>query len=536
MTPVPVKEPKSPPPPPAPRRWSRKCMLGACLGAALALILFAHFVIVPWLLRDRVFKSLRDAGIRDVEFTVSRATLWGAELRNLKSSTATAARVRVDYSPLDLWNGKIDTLRIESLRYAIEPSPKATTQKSKSVTSQVDIPISKIELVNARIDDIPLNATIEKQPTGYHAEITAGESAALSIDATVGKTLRDGKVRANAQAMTGDLLHRLLRLFPGDVSITVNGKLNGNVNAEWNAEATRVIGKLELTDGNQASENKLNIWAGVYSGEARFGPATRPSMALSVEGADLATPDLVALGVTGTISFVDLDPPITPGPQKLSAAKLKLGEMELTDGQIEFEVQPTGDILVNETRWDWLGGELFASEFAIPSKGALTMNVNLRAVQLAQVLELLAKEKASGDGQISGELPVTIDGGKVTFGDGKMTSIAGGTVQIKDAATLAPAGEAAQAVTAAGASQEQIKKNIIEALKDFQYDRLTGRLVNGPNGLSAFVRLSGHGRTGAQQALDYELRVHGIDAVLRSYTGFRQAMDQKRPTTGKAGP
>jgi hypothetical protein len=50
------------------------------------------------------------------------------------------------------------------------------------------------------------------------------------------------------------------------------------------------------------------------------------------------------------------------------------------------------------------------------------------------------------------------------------------------------------------------------------------------------VRMSGHGRTGARQALDYDLRVHGVDAVLRSYTSYREATNPKSPTTGKAAP
>jgi hypothetical protein len=145
----------------------------------------------------------------------------------------------------------------------------------------------------------------------------------------------------------------------------------------------------------------------------------------------------------------------------------------------------------------------------------------------------LAERKASGEGKLSGQLPVTIDGTKVSFGNGVISALSGGTVQIKDAATIAPAAAAAQQAAPVGVSQEQLKRDIIEALSDFQYDRLTGRLVNEPDGLSAFIRLSGQGRTGAQQALDYELRVHGIDALLRPYLGYRKAMSSQN--TGKAG-
>jgi hypothetical protein len=259
-------------------------------------------------------------------------------------------------------------------------------------------------------------------------------------------------------------------------------------------------------------------------------------MTLTVENAGVATADLAAEGVTGVISFTDLAPPATSQPQRLTASRLKIGDMELTDGRIEFEVKPGGDVLVRQTNWNWLGGQLFATDFAIPRAGPMTVTVRLRDVELGQVLNMLAEKKASGQGKLSGELPVTVDGSRVHFGNGTLTSIAGGNLQIKDAATLAPAAQAALAVAAAGGSQEQIKNDIIQALSDFQYDRLTGRLVNEPDGLAAYVRMSGHGRTGARQALDYDLRVHGVDAVLRSYTSYREATNVKSPTTGKAGP
>ena len=84
-----------------------------------------------------------------------------------------------------------------------------------------------------------------------------------------------------------------------------------------------------------------------------------------------------------------------------------------------------------------------------------------------------------------------------------------------------------------------------DALKDFEYDRLTARLTNTPDGgLSALIDIQGHGRTGAKQALRYEPRIHGLDQLLRLYLDLRDAENAagKRPAattptaTGKVEP
>jgi hypothetical protein len=123
----------------------------------------------------------------------------------------------------------------------------------------------------------------------------------------------------------------------------------------------------------------------------------------------------------------------------------------------------------------------------------------------------------------------------VKFGSGKAIALERGRIQIKDAAALAPAAEGAAAAAQSPSQSEQIKRNIVEALSDFEYDRLNARLESDPaGGLSAFVRMSGRGRTGARQALDYDLRVRGLDGLIRSYFGIRRAMDHAESTTRKA--
>ena len=78
-----------------------------------------------------------------------------------------------------------------------------------------------------------------------------------------------------------------------------------------------------------------------------------------------------------------------------------------------------------------------------------------------------------------------------------------------------------------GGSSDQVKRNIAEALRDFEYDRLTAKLTNEAGaGLTAYVNLKGHGRTGAKQAIEYDARIRGLDDLLRSYLNISDALDR----------
>jgi hypothetical protein len=543
MMAVPVKEASIPPVATAPFTW-RKRLLFLMIGAMLAVVV-VHFLVVPWIVRHRVSTVLADAGFPTARFELASASLWGAHLLDVKLDGGNQINdVQITYSLNDLVGGKIDTLRLAGVRYNVRSGSDSALKGvgDSKVGPARDLPIRQLDVLDSTLVldgahpvEVPLQGSMERKGNSYELTITAGEGSAVSLFGTLGRTLRDGSLSANIHALSGELASRIARSLLGDNGVSVAGSMNGTVAATWQNDAAGIAGKIELSGGgggpNEASGDKLRLTEGVFIGEARIGPATRPSGSVNVASADLSTSWLTAKGVSGKLEF-----PPTTQPQKLTASQVKIGQMELNDGNVDFAMKDSGDISITQTRWNWLGGELSASDFAIPRDGPLSVTVQLREVELGELLKLLAEQKASGQGKLTGELPVTVHGSKVTFGNGRITALDRGSLQIKDAAAVAPAAEAAaQSVATSPLSADQIKRDVIEALSDFQFDRLTGKLVNTPEGLSAFVRMSGRGRKGAQQALDYEWRVHGLDQVLRFYLGLRQAIDAQQKSSGKAG-
>ena len=187
---------------------------------------------------------------------------------------------------------------------------------------------------------------------------------------------------------------------------------------------------------------------------------------------------------------------------------------------------------VKHTEWTWLQGRVWADDVVVTADQPIRVTLHAQDLELRELLETFAKDKASGQGKISGQVPIVIDGSNVQFGEGMFTAFQGGAIQMKDATTLQTTAEAA-AQSASGAASGQIKKNIIEALKDFQYDKLSARLEkDAKGGLVGRVRMGGRGRAGAKQALAYDLNINGLDDLLRSYLKIRGALS--KPTTRAA--
>ena len=553
------------------RRVLRKRTLGA-FGGAIALVALLNYVVLPWLVRDRVRAVLDEAGLGRATFRVTRVTPWSTEIRDLELGEGNRVdRVKVRYNVQDLTQREVDEIIVTGATLAADPrkwpiekkrsaaSTPASTTTSRPKQPRIELPFDRLRIEDSQIvlgngRKVPVAAALLRTSRQYSFRVKSAE-AGLDLHGTLARDFDSGRVVLEAQRIAGDLIGDALRTYVDDAGVAVTGQTTGQLAAAWDEGGVRATGSLEIGGGSieDASDNKLVLGSGVFVGEMNVGPSTRPTIAVKADRADLATPDLKAYGVGGAVSLINLSPPTSPPRQKLSAQRLKIGENEFTNGQLEFEVTETGDILVKQTRWDFLGGQVYAQDVSVPRDGPVSLRLRAENVELRDILATYAKDKLDGRGKISGELPVVIDGRNITFGEGALVSLGGGELRITDPKTLAQVSEAAgQGVAAAaaagagagagartgGASAEQVKQLFAEALKDFEYDHLTARLTNTPGGgLSALIDIQGHGRTGAKQALRYEPRIHGLDQLLRLYLDLRDAENAgggKRPaTTGK---
>src|SRR5439155_1673596 len=142
---------------------------------------------------------------------------------------------------------------------------------------------------------------------------------------------------------------------------------------------------------------------GVFDAVARITPTTRPTLALQIADADFATSDLSADGVNGAIHLLDLSPPVTAPNQTLVASKLRIGGAEFTDGKLAFDANARDGITIQNTQWQWLGGQVSTADVHVPADvrhQPVKLTLHAQSVDLKQLLDLLAKDKASGEGKL----------------------------------------------------------------------------------------------------------------------------------------
>jgi len=171
-----------------------------------------------------------------------------------------------------------------------------------------------------------------------------------------------------------------------------------------------------------------------------------------------------------------------------------------------------------------------AGDVQLAPEKPVDVTLRMENVELRELLKLLAPGKATGEGKVNGQLPLVFANGEVQLGEGAAEATAGGVLSVTDEDALKSiAGNAAADVKSpTQAPQAQVRQNIVSALKDFQYESLTAKLRNEPEkGLVAYVRMQGKGRTGAKQALDYDLRVTGLNDLLRSAIGLHRTVTRE---------
>jgi hypothetical protein len=525
-------------------RWAASVLV--LIGLAGVLL---YWLVLPWVVRHECVAALEAAGISDVHLKIVRVTPWNLEMQEVQAGQTTPARiasVAVEYSPTTLSNRRISTLRLRGVEVhvsiangRVDLGPLSGIRSSKGSTESArveDLPFDRITLdASSLVIHLP-GQTLTVSTQGSFSR--TGDNH-FAIDSSLLLENRPVHLTGKMETDTGDFDLALTGdpMDAGTIAAIVSAlvpaaRISATGSIALQAEAHRSAGKgtaslhlqptsVSLSIGsNRAGKSATNVQqiSGVIQSEVRFAPGATTSGDLSVIGLSFAIPDAVSAdAINGAASFTDLGRMATAPAQTLTVGKLTVGKMELDDGSIVWNSTRPGSIDIRGTKWRWLGGTIEADNFNLDLLHPMFEGtVQLANVSLGQLLATLAPDTASGGGTITGQLPVAVDWPKIRIGTGDLRTIGSGELKIKDLQVLATAlGSGASSASA------DVKKKILEALADFQYDVLRADLVNENGRLTADVHLVGRGRSGAKAPIDAELRVHGVDDLLRLYVGYQ---------------
>ncbi|HEY8666380.1 MAG TPA: YdbH domain-containing protein, partial [Tepidisphaeraceae bacterium] len=435
-------------------------------------------------------------------------------------------------TPASVLSLPFDRIDVEGSTLVI-PLPKGLTRARASVAGW---------LRRADNGTFQFDLTITLGARPLHASGSIGPTTG-DIDATIaGDGLDAATAAAIASAFTPDAA------ISADGTFALAGTLHaapagGNISLKLTPASLAFTITSTKSSAPPAQATNVDSIGGVFKAEAAFAPGQPLRGRLTMKDVALNATSLhfAAEGVAGEIAFDDLLHLTTADHQSLGIGKISIGEAEFTKASATFVLRRGGGAGVGGAgseggargldlqtfRCNWLGGVLWTSDVHLDlTRPVMQGTAHISGVDLHQLLELVTADKATGEGSASGELPIAIDWPGVKFGAAQLKAAPGGTIKIKDLTTMSAA------LDQMGKSQQaELKQRILEALGDFKYDTLQANLVQDEMGLGANVHIAGRGRSGARQALDTELRFHGLDDVLKLYLGFErhQASANKPP-------
>ncbi|UCF90422.1 MAG: YdbH domain-containing protein [Desulfobacterales bacterium] len=151
--------------------------------------------------------------------------------------------------------------------------------------------------------------------------------------------------------------------------------------------------------------------------------------------------------------------------QTVSFARASLGDLLLTQGRIEFQLESPRSALIEKSRFDWCDGKVEIQALRL-SPGEEDYNVILYCdrLNLAKVLGQFGAAAAEGKGTVSGRIPLRFKNGQLHFDDGFLFSAPGEGGTIRLAGT-----EILTAGIPPNTPQHVQMQLASEALKDYSY-------------------------------------------------------------------
>ena len=308
--------------------------------------------------------------------------------------------------------------------------------KTQSQASQINVPktlqINSFELISkikGNLDDIQINATTSADGVNLGSIIVSGPALTPKI-----------QVAANDLQLT-DLLSLNIQL-PTKVEL-IDGLLDYSVSGQ-------------VTDLNDIKNTPLSASVAVTSASG------------DIDGIWLQE-------LNWQQHFTILAGKITTTPSKKENLTVELIETPTPISKLSINTNWTFNkhfkFSANKLKADVLGGSFSIPTLQWPFEHGHSVNVQLKSIDLEQVLALDKKQGIVVTGDISGQLPVTFDGEKYIIEDGELHNISNGLIQVID--------NPAVAELKASNSQLQLA---FDALQNLHYHQLSSAVSMGDDG------------------------------------------------------
>jgi Dicarboxylate transport len=319
-----------------------------------------------------------------------------------------------------------------------------------------------------------------------------------------------GKLTPNGLSSRTEFESGPFEIAPGDIF----GKLLKEKSGVSATGTVQVNGRLDLDRGRLTPEINVRF----SGGDVTYGEDT-----LSLSGVE-------------TTLTLDSFPPTTPGGQRITWKKARVGEIEFGDGLVEFQLESMDLLSLEQIRCNLSPtGHFRIFPFRLnPSEPDIDLQLYCEDVSLTQWLDLVAPEKALAKGLISGRLPIRIRTKpvlKVDFSPGYLHAKPGGWFQVHDVSALEELlDEHIPAVAGDVDYSQVVKDRVVQALRNFEYSTLKFEIIQNEWDQTLRVTVSGKGRDIPEglenpQELHLTVNFNGFDTLIGTALKMKLGLD-----------
>lgn len=171
-------------------------------------------------------------------------------------------------------------------------------------------------------------------------------------------------------------------------------------------------------------------------------------------------------GIHVSLSIPDLLEMRSDPKQQILFEKASSGNITVSDGKIEFQVESDRTFFIEKSGFKWCNGKVYTQGMRIsPGINDYDLILYCDRLNLAEILDQFGVAKAEGEGTVSGRIPVSYKNSKISFNDGFLFTAPGdgGRIHLTRAEIL---------TTGIPENTPQFAQIELarEALKDYQYD------------------------------------------------------------------
>lgn len=467
---------------------------------------FTYFLLPRESLTQKAINNiLKNYGIETFSFNVTKSTATSVIIEDLsigEKPDLYIKKAKITYNPASLAKLAVNSIELNDpilhLYYnetlslgSLDPILTSNSNSNPNASGLVPkLPFNSLKLNNARIF-----THSGKKNRALVAPLTINAKATNNNQLTASTTIQND---SNDLYATIGITHNY-KTNKGKAKINLNELLFATGIIQPDQLFPVIRGKILSTSGSIDFDGTVN-WEN---------NTTSSNLVLKTRSFSTQFGNINVTGIDSDILINNIAPFSTDPKQTVIIQRLDSG-IPLSKGKIVFDITNGNQLTLHETNWRWGEGELYSNKLSMDLTNSKSDKfiLHVKEVPLNDIV-MLDKTEFNATGNLSGKIPMRIDGSNLLIENGVLKTSKSGVVNYKPAENLTSA-----------IAQNPAVALVFSILEDFHYEQIKMTLSSTDGSkVTAALNLAGSNpdvENGRLVKLNINLKGNIIDMVKSS--------------------